>query len=652
MTEPRRFTKRQRIALWLAADGQCSLCGKPLPSAWHADHVTPYSRGGATDVLNGQALCPTCNLRKGRRMPKSELIGTATTFRGWQEEGFAKYHAQQLADFLCCASPGSGKTKFALEIARQVLNSGRAQRLVVVVPSTNLKDQWHNEALKFGIDLEPNFTNRDGVLPADFHGVCVTYAQVAMLPDLHAAMCRTPTMVIFDEVHHAGRERAWGDGLAHAFTHAVKRLSLSGTPFRDPSSPIPFLRQDGYGGYIADVSYGYGQALADGVVRNIVFPTYEGKMDWQSWDTPGESGVEYSVSFSDEIPTAEESRRLMTALDPEGDWIRTVITDADRQLLDVRRRILDSAAGLLVAMDQRHAQHIARVMASITGESPVVVTSDDPDANSKIEAFAKGDRSAARWLIAVRMVSEGVDIPRLFVGVWATNVMTELFFLQVVGRVIRFIEGITEDQTAYFYIPAIDRLIGYVESIRQIRDIAMKAEPKIVVEEDDVQAEEIDPRTYTRQLREWTMYRSEAIEDDVYITDERFTPAELARAKDIAKRLGINVGVELTALLMRRMAEIGVITEAVPLDHAPRHDATGVSRSDKRKALRKKSHNLVANYVATPASLGIPVKYDIVNSELNSLHGIQKIEEATVAQLEERIAVLNRWIDEARRVGR
>lgn len=60
----RRFGRRERAALLLAAAGRCSECGEPLTNDFHADHRDPWARGGQTDVINGQALCPPCNRRK------------------------------------------------------------------------------------------------------------------------------------------------------------------------------------------------------------------------------------------------------------------------------------------------------------------------------------------------------------------------------------------------------------------------------------------------------------------------------------------------------------------------------------------------------------------------------------------------------------
>src|SRR3954467_1570858 len=111
-----------------------------------------------------------------------------------------------------------------------------------------------------------------------------------------------------------------------------------------------------------------------------------------------------------------------------------VLRDAAARLAQVRAGGHPDAGALVVAADKDHANAIASRLESISGERPQLVTSDEPDASARIAAFAAGTR---RWLVSVLMVSEGVDIPRLRVGVYATAARTELFFRPVVGRFIR-----------------------------------------------------------------------------------------------------------------------------------------------------------------------------------------------------------------------
>ena len=134
------------------------------------------------------------------------------------------------------------------------------------------------------------------------------------------------------------------------------------------------------------------------------------------------------------LPAAESARRLRTALDPDGDWMGEVLREADATLRACAPTAIRRAGGLVVASDQDHARAIAARLAGWPASEPEIVMSDEPEASARIAAFAASTR---RWLVSVLMVSEGVDIPRLRVGVYATAARTELFFRQVVGRFVR-----------------------------------------------------------------------------------------------------------------------------------------------------------------------------------------------------------------------
>ena len=167
--------------------------------------------------------------------------------------------------------------------------------------------------------------------------------------------------MILDEIHHAGHDKAWGDGIRVAFGHAARRLSLSGTPFRSDAVPIPFVRYDASGGEgdmaHADYTYGYADALRDGgVVRPVYFPRVDGEMEWTT-----ASGDVINASFQDELTKDQMSMRLRTALSLEGEWMPSVLARANEQLRAMRQEHRD-AGGLVIAIDQDHAQGIARLL--------------------------------------------------------------------------------------------------------------------------------------------------------------------------------------------------------------------------------------------------------------------------------------------------
>ncbi|MDT7548463.1 MAG: hypothetical protein QOE84_857, partial [Actinomycetota bacterium] len=207
--------------------------------------------------------------------------------RAWQRSALVSYLRQSPRDFLAVATPGAGKTTFALRIAAELLASGAIQAITIVAPTEHLKSQWAVAAEKVGIVLDPTFRNAMGTTSGDFHGVVLTYAQVAAHPALHRARTtRRRTLVVLDEVHHAGDAMSWGDAVREAFEPATRRLALTGTPFRSDTNPIPFVRyergSDGITRSASDHSYGYADALRDGVVRPVLFLAYSGTATWRT----------------------------------------------------------------------------------------------------------------------------------------------------------------------------------------------------------------------------------------------------------------------------------------------------------------------------------------------------------------------------------
>jgi superfamily II DNA or RNA helicase len=182
----------------------------------------------------------------------------------------------------------------------------------------------------------------------------------------------------------------------------------------------------------------------------------------------------------------ESARRLRTALSPDGEWMGEVLRDADARLGEVRADGHPDAGGLVIASDQDHARAIAARLGPIAGEPPELVMSDEPGASRRIAEFASSGR---RWLVSVLMVSEGVDIPRLRVGVYATAARTELFFRQVVGRFIRTTPG-PRRQMSYLLMPADPRLKALAREIELERRHALDLLPDAEEEEEELERAE------------------------------------------------------------------------------------------------------------------------------------------------------------------
>lgn len=412
--------------------------------------------------------------------PDRAAWGTAPSLRAWQAAAMHKYFADQPRDFLAVATPGAGKTTFALTVAAELLGRRLVDRVTIVAPTEHLKVQWAEAAARAGIPIDPTYAAGKGRTSKDYVGIAVTYAGVAVNP--LAMRIRTEnfkTLVILDEVHHAGDALSWGEGVREAFEPAARRLCLTGTPFRSDVNPIPFVTyapgEDGIPRSVADYSYGYAHALADHVVRPVLFMAYSGEMQWRT-----RAGDEIAARLGEPLTKDMTAQALRTALDPKGSWMPSVLAAADKRLSEVRRHVPD-AGGLVIASDQESARAYAKLLRAITGEAPTVVLSDEKASSKKIATFSENQD---RWMVAVRMVSEGVDVPRLAVGVYATTYSTPLFFAQAVGR---FVRARKRGETASVFLPSVPTLLGHASEMEVQRDHVLG---KRITDEDDIFAAE------------------------------------------------------------------------------------------------------------------------------------------------------------------
>lgn len=393
--------------------------------------------------------------------------------RFWQLDALAAWVHADKPDFLAEAAPSAGKTRFAQLVARYAIERRGIRRIIIVVPTASLREQIATAFFdQAGIALTPDYVATDNEPGEPFVGVVVTYQAVAQSPLTFRRLAATqPTLVVFDEIHHAGDELAWGKAIRTAFEVARYRLGLSGTPFRSDSERIPFVTYvDGKSK--PDSRYGYQAALEDGVVSSVTFSTGDGDFEWL-----GRHG-NMRATFKDELSEDEARERLRAALDIRGQWLPITLKRADARISEMRAGGEElepdpDACGLVVCKDIDHAEAVAVFLEKETGERPALVTSDQPDAGHIINAFKK---STQRWLVSVRMVSEGVDIPRLRVGVFATVIVTEMFFRQFVGR---FTRGADE---AVIFLPADKYLLDYAARIMEERDHALIERARKIVE--------------------------------------------------------------------------------------------------------------------------------------------------------------------------
>jgi superfamily II DNA or RNA helicase len=526
--------------------------------------------------------------------------------RPWQKAALDQFVEASAPDFLAVATPGAGKTTFALTAARHEL-AGSAGRLIVVAPTAHLKIQWARAAAGFSLHLDPAWSAADGALPRDMHGIVTSYQQVASSPALLARLSRD-AFVVFDELHHAADDRAWGAAIRDAFSGSGKRLALSGTPFRSDTRAIPFVSYRGDEA-VPDFEYSYGDALADRrVVRPVYFPTTNGHLEWSAPD-----GSLHSATFDDPLGAVRASQRLRTALSLDGEWLPTVLRAADARLSEVRREQPD-AGGLVIATDQEHARGIASLLHTRFGAKARIVTSDDPNASDGIAAFASGSDP---WLVAVRMVSEGVDIPRLRVGVYATTTATELFFRQAVGRFVRWTRGVPR-QRAWMFIPDDPRLRMHAARVAEQRRHSLRRSDTTLERAD------ADERVGGDEEQMSLFAVISAVATD---------PTEVAHDSfaDDDEDDGGNDEFELTLAPLPPLA-------GRP-DEPREPEAPLVTRREEKKHLRDATAK-----VARELARRVGLTHAQVNAELNRLSGVRRVSEATVEQLERRLTAADRWL--------
>lgn len=527
----RLFSSAQRTVIYLLALGHCQRCGVRLsPANWHADHIDPFSKGGATHLNNAQALCPKCNLTKGSLMSLSPLqyVPQGNGLRKWQMEfvdRFIPFAKEQLVKpvsdvqaFVLNAFPGSGKTWAQLLTMAYLFKEKYVDFVVVCVPSDALRTQFADEARLFGLYLHAKRN-----LKVNFeavHGIVLTYAQLATPATVQMLNMWCLQMKVFvsaDEMHHLSQRKTWGRNFFDAFACSRVRLLTSGTPFRSDGDAIPWVR---YQGQTIDLSaplaysYGYGpsrwnpklSALSEGDVRDVVFHPWDGQIEFRI-TKDGEENV-YSHRLTDNLDEIyadqEPAFRLMlksarrraciecgSAKHPGGTpYVREQIAAAHRNLMEIRKTHF-WAAGLIVCENQRHANDVAVALEEITGTTPVVIHGDSGEPKRKLKAF-KEDRTPKRapWLIAVKMVTEGVDIKHLRICVYLTKETAPLFWTQVLGRILRVEDGLPE-QTAHFY--------QYDDGI----DLS-----------DDDEAEDVRLRWYAKAILEEKEFQVKPLRDD------------------------------------------------------------------------------------------------------------------------------------------
>ncbi|WP_305782709.1 DEAD/DEAH box helicase [Symbioplanes lichenis] len=570
--------------------------------------------------------------------PTLPNLDTFPSLRDWQRKALVKYLRKRSPDFMAVATPGAGKTTFALRIAAELLNDGTVEAVTVVCPTEHLKTQWAQAAARVGIQLDSAFRNSDVHSSRDFHGAVLTYAQVGMAPMVHRRRTMTRrSLIILDEVHHAGDSRTWGDGVKQAFEEAERRLMLTGTPFRSDDNPIPFVDyergDDGLQRSRSDSVYGYSDALRDGVVRPVIFLAYSGETRWRT-----NAGDELAARLGEPMTKDLIAQAWRTALDHRGDWMPQVMRAANNRLSKLRAHGMTDAGGLVIASEQQTARAYAKLLEEITGEKAVVVLSDDDGASKRIAEFATSEQ---RWLVAVRMVSEGVDIPRLAVGVYATSASTPLYFAQAIGR---FVRSRRPGETATVFVPSVPHLLGLASEMEAQRDHVLGApKDKDGLDDDLLERAQREEKAEGELEKHFEALSATAELDQVIYDGASFGTGARTGTAEEEEYLGLPglLSPDQVAVLLNKRqadqiaAQKRTVATAEPKEAVPAPREAPMSAAERRVSLRRQLNTLVA---AHHHRTNLP--HGKIHAELRRLCGGPPSAQATIEQLEERIATI------------
>lgn len=409
--------------------------------------------------------------------------------RQWQSEcverALRHFHGAH-RHFLCLATPGAGKSIMAAEVAAKLFKDDLIDFVLCFSPSVNISQGMKQT---FSSRLNCRF---DGVIGSV--GCSYTYqGMLAFKEDFWQLLKRNRVLVIFDEIHHcAGSSledaNAWGEEiLLNIQAQAQYTLALTGTPWRSDQAPIVLSRYTDPDNQIqCDYVYGLKEAVADGVCRSpqIVL------IDNDNISVTDEENETKTYSCLDDLFKCSSISYQSIIKNHEA--IRHTLALATNKLRAIKQSN-PNAAGLIVASSISHAAYIFNMLKKEFSETAQIVTYKEDDPSLKINEFRN---STTNWIVSVGMISEGTDIPRLQVCCHLSRVKTELYFRQVLGRILRTNDSL--NQQAWLYTFAEPKLVEFANRIaEEIPDIpVLFNEPiEIKLKQDQLENHEVAAKT-------------------------------------------------------------------------------------------------------------------------------------------------------------
>lgn len=370
--------------------------------------------------------------------------------RKWQEEAIIEIGRKLKSEdttAIINACPAAGKTIMAVIAAKVHFPDWE---IIVVSPSVEIQENWANKFNIHGsLDIDYKYSFKYG-FHSDYQGVSITYQSLNLKnTEFLSRQVNEKTLIIADEVHHMGDQKTWGDNFKIMAECAGFVLLLTGTPFRSDRARIPFCEYiptpEGF-----KIVTDYDRTAAEELKENNICPI--------EFNPTGiiHNGVDIDVLQEDSTGNAHLREVLRNT-----DYLyEHMYRPAQKILLEKREG--SNAGGLFVCIDIETANKMGELISN-----SIVVTSDDPQSNKKIKTFRD---SQIEWIIAVKMVAEGVDIDRLRVGVYATNHRTKLILDQITNRVTRNPEDWHDFANWWMpkHITLMDYMTNYTNAVKHI----------------------------------------------------------------------------------------------------------------------------------------------------------------------------------------
>jgi superfamily II DNA or RNA helicase len=479
-------SKHERNHIYILANGKCCICGIALESGWHADHIIPYNICKKTELSNMQAICETCNLKKGCKMLRKHQQELKTILEkiveNYKKTGILS--TRFLAEDIY---PGGGKSAHPI-IAFEILrNAGIVDKLCWLVPRSSLKLQGAQEFLKpYLKSIFPhNLTIRETEFSADqdpcrgTDGFITTYNAIAT----GSHICRSKGyndinlyefskhkyLLFLDEFHHLTSSKNTEDSKAYDFYKAVKplydlaefRIGVSGTMERNNNEEIAFvdyfLSNDEQGNSIykprVDIEYSWKDALDDKSVIELTYHPlgskcvsyYKGKMP------VNKEKIENSTDLCVALETGYGNVLLKAGINH---W------QSYRSSKDHRAKVI------IIGKDQQHCRDIVKQLSSlIPMDSVALAINDEKDAHNNIKKFRLNPDYTV--LVTCQMAHEGLDCKQATHLICLTLIRSKPWLKQAFTRVTRYDEkGLTYDkQQAFAFVPNDKPLIDILKKI-------------------------------------------------------------------------------------------------------------------------------------------------------------------------------------------